>query len=297
MATLRQLKTVVITAEHKKMSTAAKHLYISQPTVSQIISDLEKEYGVTLFERQSKELKITPAGKLLLDSAKKIVAINDALTLNMKHISTIRPLRIGATMSIGSTILPQLIHDFKTRHPDIDPLIKVTNTEHIENMLLHNELDIALVEGIINNPDIISKQSFDDHLCFICGPDHPFYLNDKISIQKLQNCQFILREKGSGTRAIFENIMKDNQIDYQVQWESASTSAIIEAVSHNLGLGFVSIRSAAKYAAEGSIHIFTLNEQKLQRYFFTSTNINHPITSQITDWINFLNALPRDYQG
>ena len=109
--------------------------------------------------------------------------------------------------------------------------------------------------------------------------------------------KFILREKGSGTRAIFENIMKDNQIDYQVQWESASTSAIIEAVSHNLGLGFVSIRSAAKYAAEGSIHIFTLNEQKLQRYFFTSTNINHPITSQITDWTNFLNTLPRDYQG
>ena len=67
MATLRQLKAFVITAEYKKMSEAARHLFISQPTVSQIISELEKEYGTTLFERHARELQITPAGMLLLD--------------------------------------------------------------------------------------------------------------------------------------------------------------------------------------------------------------------------------------
>ena len=73
MATLRQLKTFVATAEHKKMSEAAKHLFVSQPTISQIISDLEKEYDTTLFERHSKELRITAAGEILLENAKQII--------------------------------------------------------------------------------------------------------------------------------------------------------------------------------------------------------------------------------
>ena len=70
MATIRQLKVFVMTAEHKKMSLAAKHLFISQPTISQIISDLEKEYGVSLFERQSRELKITSARAVRTEAAR-----------------------------------------------------------------------------------------------------------------------------------------------------------------------------------------------------------------------------------
>lgn len=294
MATIRQLKVFVMTAEHKKMSLAAKHLFISQPTISQIISDLEKEYGVSLFERQSRELKITSAGKLLLESAKKIVAINDALTLNMKNFHSIRPLRIGATMTVGSSILPQLINNFQKIHPDIETFVKVTNTAHIDLLLSRNELDIALVEGIINKTDIISKPSFHDHLCFICSPEHPLSNKDVITLQDLQNCKFILRENGSGTRAIFERIMKDNQIDYQVQWETASTPAIIEAVIHNFGLGFVSTRSISKVPSE-EIHCFTLHEQDLKRFFYTCTHINHPITSQISDWMKFIESQPEDY--
>ena len=82
MATLRQLKTFIAVAEYKKMSEAAKHLYISQPTVSQIISELEKEYNTQLFERIGKELRITAAGNLLLRSAQEIFAIHDKQVIN-----------------------------------------------------------------------------------------------------------------------------------------------------------------------------------------------------------------------
>ena len=294
MATIRQLKVFVMTAEHKKMSLAAKHLFISQPTISQIISDLEKEYGVPLFERQSKELKITAAGSLLLESAKKIVAINDALTQNMKNFHSIRPLRIGATMTVGSSMLPQLIKAFHEIHPDIETFVKVTNTAHIDLLLSRNEIDIALVEGVINKTDIISKPSFHDHLCFICSIDHPLAKKEIITVQELQNCKFILREKGSGTRAIFERIMKDNQIDYQIQWETASTPAIIEAVIQNFGIGFVSSRSISKVPAN-KIYAFTLHNHDLSRFFYTCTHVNHPVTSQISDWIKFIDSLDKNY--
>ena len=105
MATLRQLEAFIATAEFKKMSEAAKHLYISQPTISQIISELEKEYGTKLFERQAKELRITPAGSLLLKSAREIMAIEQNLNQNMKTMNRSRPLRVGATVTIGANII------------------------------------------------------------------------------------------------------------------------------------------------------------------------------------------------
>ena len=293
MSTLRQLKVFVTTAQHKKMSLAAKHLFISQPTISQIISDLEKEYNIELFERKGKELKITHAGKLLLEHAKKMVAINDALIQDMKSLHSVRPLRIGATMTIGNNILGKIIKEFEHKHPDIETTIRVTNTAHIEMLLLRNELDVALVEGIITHPDITSKPAFNDDLCIVCSNEHPFSKKNQITVQELHQQSFILREKGSGTRAIFETMMKSHQIDYKVKGESASTSAILDAVSHNLGIGFLSKRSAMH--KEGLVHTCSISNLNLQRYFYISTFDNHPKTSQITDFIHLIESLPYNY--
>ena len=140
MATLRQLEAFIATAEFKKMSEAAKHLYISQPTISQIISELEKEYDTKLFERQAKELRITPAGSLLLKSAREIIAIEQNLKQNMKTMNRIRPLRVGATVTVGTNIIGKIIAQITEEYPDIDVFVNVSNTHQIEHMLLYLSL-------------------------------------------------------------------------------------------------------------------------------------------------------------
>ena len=294
MATLRQLKVFVVTAEHKKMSMAANQLFISQSSISQIISELEKEYDVVLFERKARELKITEAGKLLLERAKKIVNINEALEADMKNFKSIRPLRIGVTMSIGPTILTRLIKEFKTRFPDVDVTVKVTNTSHIEMLLLSNELDVALVDGIIQHPSITSKKTFEDNLVFICGKESPFFGRNHVSITELSKQPFILREKGSGSRAVFESVMKSYQIDYRVQWESISVGVIHSAVENNFGLGVLSQRETKRVNPE-SIHVFTVDEHDFKRAFFTCTCIDHPVPSQIQDWIMYIDSHLDDF--
>lgn len=291
MSTLRQLKVFVTTAEHKKMSLAAKHLFISQPTISQIISDLEKEYNIELFERKGKELKITRAGELLLENAKKMVAINDALMQDMKNLHSIRPLRIGATMTIGNNLIASVAKEIELLYPDIDTYVKVTNTAHIEMLLLRNELDIALVEGIIHHPEIISTPVLKDELCVICSKSNPLANKKQIEISDLNKQAFILREKGSGTRAIFERSMNAHQIEYKIKWECASNSAIIDAVSNNLGIGFVSTRSISGKAAHEKIQICHLKGVKMQRDFFLCSYKNHPITSQINDFVTYIHSL------
>lgn len=293
MATLKQLRTFIAVAEDKKMITAAKRLYISQPTVSQMILDLETEYKTRLFERFPKELKITPAGELLMSYAKEIVAIHEHLNQSMKNINALRPLRIGATITVGNTLMGSLIEELNILHPDIDVTVFVENTRIIENRILHNELDIALVEGIIVRQEIMTEPVLDDELCLICGNKHPFAKKSSVSMEDLCNQNFIIREKGSGTRAIFENIMLTHHIPFHTKWECASRSGIVDAVRHNLGLGVLSLRCVSEYVEKGDIIVLPLKEISMKRFFYLCHNQCHPITSQMRDFTNIVKAMAK----
>lgn len=293
MATLRQLKTFIAVAEYKKMSEAAKHLYISQPTVSQIIGELEKEYNTQLFERIGKELRITAAGNLLLKSAQDIFAIHENLEQNMKTINSIRPFRIGVTMTIGNNMIADITQSLEARHPDIETYVFVDNTRNIESMLAQNELDIALVEGNTVRQEIYKTPIFEDDLCLICSCKHPFAKRKtSISLEELKEEKYILREKGSGTRAIFENIMHSHHIPLRVKWEASSSNAIVEAVTRNLGLGFISKRCINSRIDRGELIACPIPEFTIKRYFYLCYNSNHPITSQMRDFLNLLYSQP-----
>ena len=295
MATLRQLEAFIATAEFKKMSEAAKHLYISQPTISQIISELEKEYGTKLFERQAKELRITPAGSLLLKSAREIMAIEQNLKQNMKTMNRIRPLRVGATVTVGANIIGKIIAQITEEYPDIDVFVNVSNTHQIEHMLLNNELDIAIAEGIMTHNELNAKPVFVDKLCIICGKDHPFAGRPYLHVSDLHNQNFILRERGSGTRAIFEAAMDAHHVPYEIKWESSSTPAILDAVSRNLGLGFVSERCATVKADAGLLFQCPVPEIDSERFFYLCYNSTHPMTSQMKDFSDYICSLPKDF--
>lgn len=295
MATLRQLEAFIATAEFKKMSEAAKHLYISQPTISQIISELEKEYDTKLFERQAKELRITPAGSLLLKSAREIMAIEQNLKQNMKTMNRIRPLRVGATVTVGANIIGKIIAQITEEYPDIDVFVNVSNTHQIEHMLLNNELDIAIAEGIMTHTELNAKPVFVDKLCIICGKDHPFAGRPYLHVSDLHNQNFILRERGSGTRAIFEAAMDAHHVPYEIKWESSSTPAILDAVSRNLGLGFVSERCATGKADAGLLFQCPVPEMDSERFFYLCYNSTHPMTSQMKDFSDYICSLPKDF--
>lgn len=285
MATFKQLKTFITVAEYKKMSAAAKKLYISQPTVSQIISDLEKEYDEIFFQRLPRELKLTPSGKIFLSKARDVVASYDNLEQSMKRINSIRLLKVGATLTIGSTIMAPLIGKLNRNYPDIETTVCIDNTEKIENMLLHGELDIALVEGIIIREEIQTLPIIEDNLQLFCSNSHPFAYKASVSIEELRNENFIMREKGSGTRSIFDNIMLTHHIPYNIKWESSSSVAIIDAVCHNLGLGILSERCLTQHIENKQIHLCNIDDVSMNRYFYICYNQEHRITSQMQDFI------------
>lgn len=278
MITLRHLKIFIVVADCKKMSEAAKLLYISQPTVSQNIIELEKEYGIKLFERHPKELLITKEGQVLYQYANAIIKNLDDMTTAINNAAHIESLRFGATLTIGSTILCSLLDEFKKEYPDMQLHVEVNNTQAIEQKLMSNEIEVALVEGIIKNNDIHVESVINDCLVLFCSIHHPFAKRDYIELKELQNENIILREKGSGTREMFENYMFVHHLPIHSTWECNSFSAIKQAVIHNYGVSIMSARMLQEDVDKKLVKIVPIKDCSWKRHFYLCYRKNKEIS-------------------
>lgn len=264
--TIRHLKIFIAVAETGKMSTAAAQYYISQPTVSQAIRELEEHYGVLLFERISKKLYITEAGKSLLSYARMVVNQFDELEDNMlKGFS--EKLRIGASITIGSCIIPGLIDQYHKIKPDVETYIYVNNTKSIEEKLLKSELDIGIVEGHVKSHDLVAIPEIKDYLVIICGKDHRLSGRSNITVRDLEKEHFVMREEGSGTRELFENYMSGCGVKLKINWEVTCPDMMKKAVINSNCLSAMSARLIEEEAKKGLLYVIKSDEKALDRSF------------------------------
>ena len=285
MPTLKQLSIFITVAEKRRMNEAAKALYVSQPTVSQTIADLESELGVELFDRGHRQLMLTSHGPLLLHHARKVLQQVDIMTAAVRDATRTRQLRIGCTLSIANTILAPISRQLKDNHADIESTYFVENTRSLENRLLHNELDIALIEGQVQSDQIAKLPLVKDTLMVICHRDHPFWEKDCILPEELSGQDFLLRELGSGTRTIFEDYLKTANVSVNVIGEVSSSAAIIDMVRHGMSLGVISHRCVQRYTDKEHIHACSIKDMPMDRLFYICYNTGMPVRSQMQDFI------------
>lgn len=266
--TIRHLKIFIEVAKTGKMSSAAEKLFISQPTVSQTIRELEFHYNTKLFDRLSKRLYITEFGKELYKQAIKVVSQFDNLEKSMSDNAHIENLRIGASVTVGTHLLAKFLKDFRTSSPNVNTYSYVNNTTMVEKKLLRSELDMAIVEGDISSPDLISIPVIDDYLVFLCNNNHPFAQKKEIDINDLEGERFAMREDGSGTRAFLEEFLNKHKININIVWEASSTDTIKRAILDDDCLSLLSIHTFEEDILNNNINIIhspILN--KLKRSF------------------------------
>lgn len=238
--TIRSLEIFVKVAECGKMSEVARNMYITQSSVSQAISEIEKEYGVKLFDRISKKLYLTEAGKKLLGYGRHLLAVNEEMNDCMKHCAKNIRIRVGATVTVGTCVISPIMLELYKVNPLIEPEVFVEDTRLIAKKLLNSELDIAIVEGKIKHPDIVTKSIINDNLVLICSHKHEFYKRDSIEVSELSNQPLIMRELGSGTRAQLEKQLKELKIPMNIRWSCYNSEAILRAVVDNFGIAVIS---------------------------------------------------------
>ncbi len=265
--TIRHLKIFIAVAETGKMSAAAAKYFISQPTVSQTIKELENHYEVLLFERIAKKLYITDAGKNLLTYARIAVKQFDELNMYMFTEGHAEKIRIGVTITVGSCLLPTLLKDFKQQMPEVETFAYMNNTKAIEEKILKAELDIGIVEGQVKSHDLINTPAVKDYLVIVCGRNHSFAGRSRIAIDELENQAFVMREEGSGTRELFENYMQKNGVKLKIGWELTCPDVIKSTVMENNCLAAISIRLVEEEIKAGKLYVIKSNENAWDRSF------------------------------
>jgi DNA-binding transcriptional LysR family regulator len=267
MMTLRHLYVFLCVCDEGNMTAAAKKLYIAQPSVSQTIFELEKYYNVKLFERLGKKLFITLAGQKLVTYARHIVNLHQEAEDVMRETHENSVLRIGASVTVGTYILHHIIKEFIHSNSKVKIISSVNNTKVIEGMLLADQLDIGLVEGKVQSEAIVYTPFMEDELVLVSSVSHPFAKKEKISIIELENREFIVREEGSGTRKLFESVMTDKGMHWDIAGVYNNAESIKTAVSAGLGVSVMSRMAVQKEAERSELAIIQIEKVSFKRQF------------------------------
>ncbi len=265
--TTRDMEIFVAAAEQKSMSAAAEKLIITQPSVSLVITGLEREYQVRLFDRVGRRLHLTPAGEGLLAYAKGILQLRTEMEGFLRDESSAPGVRVGATATVGECFIPGVISALRNELPEARCQVAVANTKIVEDKLLKSALDIGVVEGDVTSRELAVRPILRDELTAICSASHRFAGRSSISLAELVGEPLILREEGSGTRAKLEAVFREHGLSIEPAWSSYSFGAIREAVLRGLGVTVMSPLIVADELRSGRLWAASIEDANLSRTF------------------------------
>jgi len=259
---IEYIKSFIRLSQSKSFSRVSKELNLSQSTLSHRISQLEEELGnFKLIDRTTKKFELTQQGKLFLEYAQKIIGLYDECQekLDNLHEEISETIIITASTLPGTHILPEYLTKFKELYPQVYFKILINNSEESMNILLQNKADFAGIGSFMN----YIRNEFDclkigeDKMFFISSPNHELLNNNKISFEDLKKYPFISREKGSGTRMVFEDqFPKYNELNFKL--EINNNDSIISAVNGSNYISILSELIAKKAETAGLIKIINL---------------------------------------
>jgi len=233
--TLEQLRIFVAVAERQHLTQAAAALRLTPSAVSSAVRALESRHDVQLFHRVGRGLELTEAGGVFLAEAQAILARVQAAEQVFADLGGLRrgSLSVHASQTIASYWLPPLLLRFRERHPAIDVNLTIGNTRMVADAVLDGIADLGFVEGDIDEPRLTVRKVGEDRLVVVVRPYHPWAAVAVIPPERLQDGSWVMRERGSGTRSVFEAALADLGIEMErlrIALELPSNEAILSAV-------------------------------------------------------------------
>lgn len=270
----KQLEVFVAVCKYQSFSKAARELFLTQPTVSSHIQNLEKELDTVLINRNNKNITLTKSGEILYSHAIKILNNCKKAIYDIKEYSG----KIEGTIDIAcssipeSYILPTFIKNFTLQYPDVKFSINNYNSQVVISEILDEKISFGLVGYKPNNAQIQYIDLMDDELVLIT-PKDILLDNDNgyINITKLNNLRFIMRKEGSATRNIIISKLKEygfNVDNLDIIAHVESNNSILEMVKLGLGASFVSYISVASYLDNNKLNIYKIKNLELKRKFY-----------------------------
>lgn len=289
--TIRHLKIFTTVADAGGMSKAAKELHITQPSISQAIAELERYYGVKLFERLSQKIYLTKEGELMLSFSRHILDSFEQMEKAMNQAVEKSSLRIGCSVSVGTCLIEEILDEAREHIPQCQISVVVANSSEIERAILTNEVDIGIVEGILKNKDLVITPVCEDELVVVCGRQHPFGRETSVTLDMLQGQDYASRESGSAERNQYEKLFEEAGLQLNRVFCSTNTEAIKNAVIHGRGIAVFSRRMVKEEVARGEMLVIRVRDIEVKRNIDLVMHKNKYISNEIQTMQKILNEL------
>ncbi|OLN33646.1 LysR family transcriptional regulator [Desulfosporosinus metallidurans] len=294
-------------AETKNITLSSKKLHMSQPSISLQIQNLENQYGARFFDRTNKGVTLTKEGEIFYAHVRSVL---DILSNAKEQICAAKDQRrliyLGATLTIGEYILPNILAFLYKTHPDVDFKVKIANTESITQDVLEKKIHIGLIEGPVpRHKDLKVENFWEDELVVVIPDFHPWASRDSITLAELPLERLVTREDGSGTRKVMEMALKERGLDLDqlnVTMELGSTQAIKQVVSAGLGITIISSLTVRRECDQKIFKSLKIQDAPVYRPLSILTNAQSTQTKDERLLINLLHdhellsdVLSKDY--
>ncbi len=290
-----QLESFISVVKHNSFSYAAKELYITQPTVSNNIQNLEKELNTTLLNRTSKTITLTDAGKIFYKYAVELINIRDkAKYIISEHSNNVEgEIEITASSIPEQYILPYIIKDFLNIYPNVSFSMTHKNSKNVVDDILEGKLNFGIV-GAKYHSEMLEYIDFYEDELVVCVPNNNNYSwsdNDYLDIDFLYSEKFILRKKGSGTRKLIEQKLSAKGIsldELNIISLIDSNEMIKKMIELGLGISFISKIAVKNEVDLKLIKTLSIKDLNLKRSFYFVHSKNRTLPPAVEAFKDFL---------
>ncbi|MGQ9683671.1 MAG: selenium metabolism-associated LysR family transcriptional regulator [Anaerolineae bacterium] len=267
---LRQLRAFVAVVRCASFSRAADELDLTQPAVTAQIQALERELGTMLLERLPRRTMPTQAGEALLTYAEALLNLEAEAGRALAELRGLQAgtLRVGASPTVGTYLLPKMLGKLKGRYPGLRLIAEIEPTHRVAQALETFALDVGLVEAPVSSESLEVRAFVTDELVLVAPAGHPWAQRRSVAVTELAGQPLVVREPGSGTRQLVEERLRALGIEPTISLELGAIEAIKNAVAAGLGLAFISRLAIQTEERLGSLVVVPVEGLDLGRPFY-----------------------------
>jgi DNA-binding transcriptional LysR family regulator len=278
--TLDQLRIFIAVAERQHVTHAAEALNLAQSAASHAIASLEDRHETKLFNRIGRHIELTDAGQAFLKEARAVLATVEAAELALMEFSNLKRgvLSVQASQTIANYWLPRHLAAFRRACPQIEIRASIGNTAQVATAVENRETELGFVEGAIHSEQLTSSAVARDQIIVVAAPDHQLLKRKPITPRDLMEVEWVLRERGSGTRSVFEAALVEFGLDVRllrVALEFPSNEGVRAAVEAGLGAAAISASVAAPSLEAGLLQQIDFRLPEREFYVLTHRD-RHP---------------------
>ncbi|MFV2060935.1 MAG: LysR family transcriptional regulator [Gammaproteobacteria bacterium] len=267
--TLQQLKLFESVSRLGSYTRAAEELFLTQPAVSIQIKRLETQAGLALFEKVGKKIFPTAAGKAVYEASVDILRRVEELTISIEELQgTVKGSLQVSVVTTAKYFLPNLLGVFLQQYPDVEPKLKFTNRANVIDRLMNNDDDFVIMGQTPEDSKLESYPFLNNILGIIAPADHPLANKKNISLLEIAKQRVLIRELGSGTRYVFEQLLAKHNAKIEPYMELGSSEALKQAVMAGLGIAVVSLHCVQLELEAHKLVVLDVEEFPIKRRWY-----------------------------